>query len=348
MKKKSKGGISGTLISIVSTLIAIGVVLAAFQLSEVKSLDEAWNLAKEKSKEYSECIPNNTCGVVPILNETINKDGDFNLELGSDKETCLTEERCFEEPVENGAKTPDDKDDEITLEETLIKEKTGYKGPADDEPFVTKSGSITKESAETSLKELKVVEKEKDVDYNRTEWKHWIPYKGNSCWNVREEVLKRDAVPGTINLISKSKDPVTSEKEACAIGIVSKSEGSTKIETNGSGQWIDPYSGDLIEDSSKIDIDHIIPLSKAAKSGGQSWNKEKKEKFANDLENLLATSAKENRSKGDKGPGEYMPPNKDYRCQYAKSYISIAHKYSLTINKKDSKVLNKTIKECSI
>ena len=326
--KKSKGGMIGTLISIVSTLIAIGVVLAAFQLSEVKSLDEAWNLAREKSKEYSECIPNNTCGVVPILNETINKDGDFNLGIGS--------------------KTPDDKDDETTLEETLIKEKIGYKGPADDEPFVTKSGSITKESAETSLKELEVVEKEKDVDYNRTEWKHWISYNGNSCWNVREEVLKRDAVPGTINLISKSKDPVTSEKEACAIGIVSKSEGSTKIETNGSGQWIDPYSGDLIDDSSKIDIDHIIPLSKAAKSGGQSWNKEEKEKFANDLENLLATSAKENRSKGDKGPGEYMPPNKDYRCQYAKSYISIAHKYSLTINKKDSKVLNETIKECSI
>ena len=348
MKKKSKGGISGVLISIVSTLIAIGVVLAAFQLSEVKSLDEAWNLAKEKSKEYSECIPNNTCGVVPILNETINKDGDFNLNLGNEKNKCLTEERCFEEPVENDTKNPDVKDVEKTPEEILIEKETGYKGPTNGEPFVTKSGFITKESAKNLLKEIEIIKKEEDVDYDRKEWKHWTSYKGNSCWNVREEVLKRDAIPGSINLISKDKVSTTNEKEACAIGIVSKSNNPTKIETKGSGQWIDPYSGDLIEDSSQIDIDHIIPLSKAAKSGGQSWNKAKKEQFANDLENLLATSAKENRKKSDKGPGEYMPPNKDYKCQYAKSYISVAHKYSLTINEKDSKVLNKTIKGCSI
>lgn len=307
--KKKKGGIGGFLISVVSTLIAIGVVLAALQLSEVNTLEEAWELAKEKSKEYSECIPNNTCGLVPILNETINKDGEFSAEVTDD------------ERKEKDSKEIDSlKEDLITVED------------------------LNKNSSEKLLKDLKVVKKEESVDYDRKEWKHWIPYEGKSCWNVREEVLKRDSIPKTINFLDKNKVPTQNENEACSIGVISDS----KITTENSGEWIDPYSGDLIKDSSKVDIDHIIPLSKAAKSGGQNWSKEKKEIFANDLENLLATSAKENRKKGDKGPGEYMPPNKDYHCQYAKSYISIAYKYSLTINEKDSKVLNKTIKECSI
>ncbi len=57
-------------------------------------------------------------------------------------------------------------------------------------------------------------------------------------------------------------------------------------------------------DDSAIDIDHIVPLSEAWKSGASGWTTAKREQFANDLSiaQLIAVSASSNRSKGDSDP----------------------------------------------
>ena len=68
--------------------------------------------------------------------------------------------------------------------------------------------------------------------------------------------------------------------------------------------------------------------------------------FANDLDNLLATSAKENRRKGDKGPSNYLPPYKSYHCQYAKTFTTVAYKYDLNIAQQDYEVLEDILNNC--
>ena len=317
-KKTKGGGVLKTIINFVFTLCLIGVILAGVKLAGVDGdFSKIINKSRETANNYSDCMNKGNCDIEATIKKVIGESGSLDLSKLQNGKTIDFGKLAIDKNVE------------------------GYKGPSSGESTVTAAGAVVKEASESMLSNLKINNNDKqDVGYSRSEWKHWVPYKGNSCWNTREEVLKRDAVPGTIKLLDSSKNQVT--KNGCAIGVKSGSS----ITTEGSGKWIDPYSGETFTNSSKLDIDHIIPLSKAARSGGQKWSKEQKQAFANDLDNLLAVSAKENRSKSDKGPGEYMPSNKKYHCQYAKSYTTIAYKYKLTINKDDSKVLEKTLKAC--
>ena len=180
------------------------------------------------------------------------------------------------------------------------------------------SSTGDKSSSEASLKALETINiaDTQSVNYERSEWKHWI---GSPC-NTRETVLKEQG------------SDVKADEKTCKIL---------------SGSWLDPYSKTTFTDASKLDIDHVIPLGYAAKHGGQSWDASKKQEFANDVSQLLAVSASENRSKSDKGPSGYMPPNKDFQCQYAKIWVSTATKYALSITNSDKVALTAAIKKCA-
>jgi hypothetical protein len=86
--------------------------------------------------------------------------------------------------------------------------------------------------------------------------------------------------------------------------------------------------------SGRIDIDHMVPLKAAHESGGWRWDAEKKERFANDLtdpQHLLAVSASLNRSKGDRGPDRWMPPDTTFWCQYGLVWERIKITWSLSM-----------------
>ena len=140
------------------------------------------------------------------------------------------------------------------------------------------------------------------AEYSRSEWRHWKDYD-RDCQNTRAEVLIRDSIKA-----------VTFRKNKTCV-----------IDT---GQWYLPYSGDLSFSARDIDIDHVIPLKWASDHGGQSWNKDKKEAFANDPENLLSTKSSANRSMGAKGPEEWRPTIN--QCQYAIQWKYLLWNYDLT------------------
>ena len=178
---------------------------------------------------------------------------------------------------------------------------------------------LSKADAQGALGGVKIADSGK-VSYKRSEWKHWIDING-AC-NTRETVL-----------IKQGKDVKTDPKTCRVI----------------SGTWTDPYSGQTITDPKKIDIDHVAPLGYVARNGGQNWSAEKKQQYANDVDTvLLAVSASENRSKSDKGPSEYMPPNKAYTCDYSKKWVDILSKYNdMSIPQKDKDALEAGLKKCS-
>lgn len=353
MNKKKGGGIGSKIIGWIGTLVMLGVVLAILQVTGISNAGESFKIAKDKAVEYSECIPSGECGILPMiegLDLSVGNPFDFS---GSDdskeKGNSENEDNVVENEVVKGL--PNKEGYNINLEGLLIERNLeGYKGPEEGEPYVNDLGLINKDSANSMLETLVVVkdseDDNKDVGYSRAEWKHWSGTEGKSCWNTREVILERDAIEGSVKYVDKAKGVTTESKEACAIGIPVKDGDKIKIETENSGEWVLPYSGNKETTAGDIDIDHIIPLSNAARNGGQEWSAEKKEIFANDPDNLLATSAKENRSKGDKGPGKYMPPNKKYKCQYAKSFTAVAYKYDLSITESDEKELSKAIESC--
>lgn len=62
------------------------------------------------------------------------------------------------------------------------------------------------------------------------------------------------------------------------------------------GRWISPFTGNVIQNSSDIDIDHVVPLKWAWERGAIGWSQAKRERFANDMVNLWPVELSLNRS----------------------------------------------------
>ncbi|KAF2687680.1 hypothetical protein K458DRAFT_385256 [Lentithecium fluviatile CBS 122367] len=173
-------------------------------------------------------------------------------------------------------------------------------------------------SANSLLAGLTVAPQGSQTGYSRDLFPHWITQSG-TC-NTRETVLKRD---GT-NVVTDS---------ACA---------ST------SGSWYSPYDGATWTAASDVDIDHMVPLSNAWKSGAASWTTARRQSFANDLTNpqLIAVTDNVNQAKSDSGPEDWKPPLTSYYCTYAKMWIKVKSVYSLTITSAEKSALTSMMATC--
>ena len=66
------------------------------------------------------------------------------------------------------------------------------------------------------------------------------------------------------------------------------------------GRWLDPYTGQVFTNPGDLDVDHMVPLRNAHRSGGWEWPYERRELYANDLvnpEHLIAVEAAANPAK---------------------------------------------------
>ncbi|TDC89595.1 HNH endonuclease [Actinomadura sp. 7K507] len=154
--------------------------------------------------------------------------------------------------------------------------------------------------------------------YDRDKFPHWITIAG-AC-NTRETVLKRDGI-----------DVKTSA--ACAPV---------------SGTWRSPYDGATWTAASDLDIDHMVPLAEAWRSGAASWTTSRRRAFANDLSSsqLWAVTDNLNQAKGDKDPAEWTPPLASFRCLYSRSWIDVKYRYRLTIDTAEKRALTRLLGTC--
>jgi hypothetical protein len=178
-------------------------------------------------------------------------------------------------------------------------------------------GNVNKSSALSELSSLHV-QSAQNVNYNRTEWKTWDSV-GKSCWNVREQIVSTQA------------QSVKLAADGCSIESVSLK---------------DPYTGNVMSSTQTIDVDHVVPLGYVASHGGQSWSSEKKEQYANDTTagHLIAVSSFANRSKGDKGPSEWMPSTN--QCAYAEDFVGVLQKWGISVDPSDASYLQQKIASC--
>lgn len=115
------------------------------------------------------------------------------------------------------------------------------------------------------------------------------------------------------------------------------------------GTLRDPYSGKTISfaksDAAEVQIDHIYPLALAWRMGASEWDEDRRERFANDHDNLLAVWGVPNRQKSDSGPSEWKP-QKAFQCAYAAKYIAIAKEYTLPVTRADHDALRGFLGRC--
>ncbi|MBD2899967.1 hypothetical protein amrb99_89640 [Actinomadura sp. RB99] len=173
-------------------------------------------------------------------------------------------------------------------------------------------------TAATHLAGLTVAPEGSESGYSRDKFPHWITQSG-TC-NTREVVLKRDGVN------------VTTDSSCAAV----------------SGTWTSPYDGATWTQASDLDIDHMVPLAEAWRSGASSWTTARRQAFANDLDSsqLWAVTDNVNQAKGDKDPAEWTPPLASFDCMYARSWIDVKYRYGLTVDSAEKTALTRLLATC--
>lgn len=118
-----------------------------------------------------------------------------------------------------------------------------------------------------------------------------------------------------------------------------------------SGTLRDPYTGKTIEwtkaKASAVQIDHVVALSEAWKSGAWRWPPDRRRQIANDPRNLLAVDGPENQRKSDDDPAEWLPPAKGYVCAYVVRYVGVKAAYGLGVDKAERAALRDTLARCA-
>ncbi len=115
------------------------------------------------------------------------------------------------------------------------------------------------------------------------------------------------------------------------------------------GRWVDIYTGSVFTDPSLLDVDHMVPLADAHRSGGAVWDAARKAVYANDLalaDALIAVSASANRSKSDRSPDEWLPPSTASHCRYVTAWIEVKHRWALSVTPAEKAALERVIRTC--
>jgi hypothetical protein len=157
--------------------------------------------------------------------------------------------------------------------------------------------------------------------YSRNLFKHWIDVDKNGC-NTRYEVLIAEA-------------------------IVKPKVGARCYLTG--GRWRSSYDGKIFTNPTGLDIDHMVPLAEAWRSGAWAWTAAQRMDFANDLEDprsLLAVTASLNRSKGDRDVAAWLPAKA--QCNYISNWIAVKWRFDLTVDPIEGEFLQSKITSCKI
>ncbi|QWF23797.1 HNH endonuclease family protein [Nocardioides sp. LMS-CY] len=158
----------------------------------------------------------------------------------------------------------------------------------------------------------------------------WADTDGNGC-NQRDDVLLRDAVPGTVTVAQQGR---------CDHDVLA-------------GSWLDPYTGRRLTfddlkapaQAQAIQIDHVVPLAEAWRSGASSWSDARRREYANDLAVLLAVDGPANAAKSDDDPAAWRP-RRAYQCEYAVRWVAVKSAWSLTADRSEVAALRELLGAC--
>ncbi|MEW5423945.1 HNH endonuclease family protein [Amorphus sp. 3PC139-8] len=156
--------------------------------------------------------------------------------------------------------------------------------------------------------------------YDRDDWSVWLK-DADGCYDTRAFVLAEES-------------------------LVAPSFSDCHVAT---GRWYDPYTAAFVDDPGDLDIDHVVPLAEANRSGAARWSSDKKAAYANSVDEpwaLLAVSNSANRSKGDRDPAEWLPPNEEFHCAYARMWTAVKLRWSLSVDPAEKQALERALGTC--
>ena len=158
--------------------------------------------------------------------------------------------------------------------------------------------------------------------YRREDWPHWEDTDGNGC-DARQDAL-----------ITWSTTEATLDRSGRRCKVLT-------------GTWVSPYDGAEADSPTAIEIDHVVPLAEAFRSGGWRWDAGQRRRFANDQVELAATSSASNRAKSDSGPDHWRPRRTESWCAYADRWVTVKATYGLTVTTSERDALGQMLDTCT-
>jgi hypothetical protein len=167
------------------------------------------------------------------------------------------------------------------------------------------------------LQLLRVETESSAIRYDRKAFRHWVD-ADRDCQNTRVEVLVRDDLTGS--------------SSSCRVA---------------SGRWFSWLDGEVLLSSRSLDVDHLVSLAEAWRSGASSWTDERREAFANDLGyewSLRAVSSSSNRSKSDKDPSGWLPVPAA-RCDYLTRWMLVKYRWGLAVDPAERSAISRGLSD---
>lgn len=192
-------------------------------------------------------------------------------------------------------------------------------------PTVSSSTDTDAADARTLLATLPVKGKAAGTGYDRTGafGSAWIDVDHNGC-DTRNDVLARD-----LSSIVR--------------------QGPCKVMT---GTLVSPYTGATIEfvrgntTSTLVQIDHVVALENAWRTGAQQLSQSEREALANDPSNLFAVDGRSNSQKRSGGAATWLPANTAFRCTYIEHQVTVKAKYRLWVAPAERAAMVRVLDAC--
>jgi len=144
--------------------------------------------------------------------------------------------------------------------------------------------------------------------YKRSLFKHWVDANGDGR-NTRAEVLISES------LVSVHFSPTG--------------------KTVSTGKWLSLYDGETWTRASDVDIDHVVALGEAWRSGAWKWSSSRRQAYANDLGvawTLRAVTDNVNQAKSDDDPTNWLPPLESATCVYLTEWVAVKIRWKLSVD----------------
>lgn len=194
-------------------------------------------------------------------------------------------------------------------------------------PFESQNAETSLPSAVDVIERIEVKSLEPFTGYNRSKFgEAWIDVDKNGC-NTRQDILRRDL-----------RKIIYANNYDCRID---------------SGILYDPYTGKTVnykrgpKTSEAVQIDHVVALANAWRTGAQHWNLIKRTQLANDPINLIAVDGEANQLKGSQDASSWLPSNRKFRCEYVARQIAVKARYGLFVTKNEKESMQKVLLNCS-
>lgn len=120
------------------------------------------------------------------------------------------------------------------------------------------------------------------------------------------------------------------------------------------GTWVDPYTGKVVRltnaklpaQAQRVQIDHVVALAEADRSGAHAWTPARKLAYANDLVNLVAADGAVNQGKSAYDAASWRPKG-PYQCAYAARVVTVKKKWALAVDPAEKASLTQMLATCA-